>query len=269
MSTLSQPSSLPPAWRRQLTRAGGWLVATVALAPLLYLALLAVADGWQAPRLLPQGLRLDRITRVMSSSTGLAWSLLLSLVIGVVVAAASTALGFVTSRQVAQAKRLRLWLLLAYLPFAISPVVLATCLLFIFIKVQLSGTLLGVIVAQVMLAYGFATILLLGLWNPHKTGLEQVARTLGANPQQVWLKVLIPASLPLLRVCFFQTFLISWAQYGLTLTIGAGKIKTLPLRVFDYASEADPAYAAVAGLLLIVPPMALLWLERRIVFKVV
>ena len=268
MST-AQRIALHGPWRRQLVKLGGCIVAVSALLPLIYLALLTVADRWQAPRLLPEGLRLDRLSNVLSSSTGLLESLLLSLFIGGLVAAGSTALGFVTSRQLAYTRRLRLWLLLAYLPFAISPVVLATCLLFVFIKVHLSGTLLGVILAQIMLAYGFATILLLGLWNPHKQGLEQVARTLGANPRQVWMQVLIPASLPLLRVCFFQTFLISWAQYGLTALIGSGKVRTLPLRVFDYAMEADPAYAAVAGLLLIVPPLALLWIERRIVFKVV
>jgi putative spermidine/putrescine transport system permease protein len=256
------------SWQR-LVHLVGWLLAAGALLPLLYLAVLTIADGWQAPRLLPEGVRFDRLSNVLSDSTGLLRSLLLSLLIGVLVAAASTALGFVTSRQLSYARHLRLWLLLAYLPFAISPVVLATCLLFVFIKVHLSGTLLGVILAQVMLAYGFATILLLGLWNAHKQGLEQVARTLGASPRQVWLRVLIPASLPLLRVCFFQTFLISWAQYGLTLLIGNGKVRTLPLRVFEYALEADPAYAAVAGLLLIVPPLALLWIERRFVFKVV
>jgi putative spermidine/putrescine transport system permease protein len=237
--------------------------------PLVYLALLAIAGDWQSPHLLPRALRFDRWRNVLGGSTGLLDSLLLSLLIAVVVAASSTALGFITSRHLAHARGLSWWLVLTYMPFAISPVVLATCLLFSFIKLQLSGTLLGVVLAQTMLAYGFASVLLLGLWNPHKRGLEDVARTLGASPRQVWLQVLLPASLPLLRVCFFQTFLISWAQYGMTLMIGAGRVRTLPLRVFEYALEADPAYAAVAALLLIVPPLALLWVERRVLFKVV
>ena len=257
------------AWRQPIRALGSWTVALAAVLPLIYLAVLAVSGDWQPPRLWPQGLRFDRLRNVLGSSTGLFGSLILSLAIALVVAAGSTALGFITSRHLANSSRLSLWLVLAYMPFAISPVVLATCLLFFFIKAQLSGTLLGVVLAQIMLAYGFASVLLLGLWNPHKRGLEEVARTLGANPRQVWLQVLLPASLPLLRVCFFQTFLISWAQYGMTLMIGAGRVRTLPLRVFDYAFEADPAYAAVASLLLILPPLLLLWVERRIVFKVV
>jgi putative spermidine/putrescine transport system permease protein len=255
--------------RQPLARLGACTVALVAIVPLVYLALLAIAGDWQPPHLLPQALRFDRWRNVLGGSTGLLDSLLLSLLIAVVVAASSTALGFITSRHLACARGLSWWLVLTYMPFAISPVVLASCLLFSFIKVQLSGTLLGVVLAQIMLAYGFASVLLLGLWNPHKRGLEDVARTLGASPRQVWLQVLLPASLPLLRVCFFQTFLISWAQYGMTLLIGAGRVRTLPLRVFEYALEADPAYAAVAALLLIVPPLVLLWVERRVLFKVV
>ena len=256
-------------WTAPIARLGTWAVALTALLPLAYLALLAVSDDWQVPQLLPQGLRFDRWRNVLSTSTGLLDSLLLSLLIALLVAACSTALGFITSRHIAMARGRTLWLVLAYMPFAISPVVLATCLLFFFIKLELSGTLLGVVLAQIMLAYGFASVLLLGLWNPHKRGLEEVARTLGANPRQVWLQVLLPASAPLLRVCFFQTFLISWAQYGMTLLIGSGRVRTLPLRVFEYALEADAAYAAVAALLLILPPLVLLWIERRVVFKVV
>ena len=255
--------------RHLLALAGSWSIALVAVLPLVYLAILAISDDWGPPSLWPRRLRFDRLQHMLDNSTGLFGSLLLSLAIALVVAAGSTALGFITSRHLSTVRRLNLWLVLVYMPFAISPVVLATCLLFLFIKAQLNGTMFGVVLAQIMLAYGFATVLLLGLWNPHKRGLADVARTLGATPSQVWLQVLIPACLPLLRVCFFQTFLISWAQYGMTLMIGGGRVRTLPLRVFDYALEADPAYAAVAALLLILPPLALLWLERRVVFKVI
>ena len=58
-------------------------------------------------------------------------------------------------------------------------------------------------------------------------------------------------------VCFFQTFLISWFQYGLTLLVGSGKVETLPLKVYDYVSEANLGYAAVAGCLLVLPPVLL------------
>jgi putative spermidine/putrescine transport system permease protein len=257
----------PPA--RQVLLAG-WIavIAMLTVFPLLYLIVTALAGPWPAPRLLPESLSIDRLLKVIVGGSGLGASLALSLLIAFVVAALSTGLGFVTSRHLAYSPRRNVWLLLAYLPFALSPVVLAACLAFFFIKLRLSGTVLGVVLAQTILAYALAVILLVGLWNPHKRGLEDLARTLGATSRQVWLRVLLPSSMPLLRVCFFQTFLMSWVQYGLTFMIGNGRIQTLPLRVYGYAFEADLSYAALAGVLLILPPLLLLWFERRVLFKV-
>lgn len=244
-----------------------WLVVVPATFPLLYLLLTALADPWPASQLLPSSLSVGRVRALINGDGDLGASLTTSILISLSVAALSTALGFVTSRHLVQARHRDLWLLLAYVPLAISPIVLATCLAFFFIKIGLAGTVIGVVIAQCLLTYALAVTLLLGVWNPHKRNLEDLARTLGATSAQLWLRVLLPTSLPMLRVCFFQTFLMSWVQYGLTLMIGNGKVQTLPLRVYAYAFEADLSYAALAGLVLIVPPLALLWVERRVTPK--
>ena len=251
------------AWRVAAAILVGWLCVL----PVIQMALIGSAGPWPAGKLLPESLQWDRWARAIFREGDLAASVLLSLLISACVAALSTAIGFVASRQIAGHRSGRVLLLAAYLPFAISPVILATCLLYIYIRLGLSGTLQGVIMAQTTVASGFATVFLHGMWNPRQRGLEEVARTLGARPLQSWIRVLLPASAPLLRVCFIQTFLISWAQYGLTLMIGSGKVRTLPLRVFDYLFEADPGYAAVAGALLVAPPLLLLWTERRLLFR--
>lgn len=245
------------------------LAMLLALFPLAFLLLTAVAGSWTAPRLFPQTLSGDRFITVISGEGGLLASLFLSTAIGLAVAALSTSLGFVTSRAIAESTRRKFWTALAYLPFAVSPVILAVCLLYFFLRLGLAGTVVGVAFAHLPLAYGFAVVLLIGVWNPEKRGLADVARTLGAPPLRVWTHVLVPAALPLLRVCFFQTFLISWVQYGMTLMIGQGAVKTLPLRVFDYVFESDPGLAAVAGLMLVAPPILMLWFERKLLLKAV
>ncbi|MEO1481549.1 MAG: ABC transporter permease subunit [Myxococcota bacterium] len=252
--------------RRPLVSA---LAMSLALFPLAFLLLTAVAGSWPAPRLVPEELSGTRFFTVFSGGDGLLSSLLLSTGIGLVVAALSTSLGFITSRAIAESARRRFWTALAYLPFAVSPVILAVCLLFFFLRLGLAGTIFGVTLSHLPLAYGFAVVLLIGVWNPEKRGLADVARTLGASPFRVWWSVLVPAALPLLRVCFFQTFLISWVQYGMTLMIGQGAVKTLPLRVFDYVFESDPGLAAVAGLMLVAPPILMLWFERQMLLKAV
>lgn len=59
-------------------------------------------------------------------------------------------------------------------------------------------------------------------------------------------------------------FLISWAQYALTLTVGGGTAHTLPLplEVFSYMRAGSGNYAASAALVMIVPPILALAAAR-------
>ena len=56
-------------------------------------------------------------------------------------------------------------LLLAYLPFVLSPVILAVCLKFYFNKMNISGTFLGVVLAQMIIAFPYCIIFFIGFWN--------------------------------------------------------------------------------------------------------
>lgn len=96
--------------------------------------------------------------------------------------------------------------------------------------------------------------------------MEQLVATLGGNTWQTYIKVLLPVAKGALLVCFFQTFLISWFEYGLTTIIGVGKVQTLTVKVFQYISEANIFYAALASCLLVAPPIVLLWINKRFVF---
>lgn len=68
-------------------------------------------------------------------------------------------------------------------------------------------------------------------------------------------------------MCFFQAFLISWFEYGLTTLIGIGKVQTLTVKVFQYIGEANIFHAALASLLLALPPAGLLWVNKQVLFK--
>jgi putative spermidine/putrescine transport system permease protein len=139
--------------------------------------------------------------------------------------------------------------------------------MFLYIKAELTGSVPGVIIAQLMFAYGFSIVFFSAFWNAEIRALEDLVYTLGGTPVQAYRKVLIPVSMNALLICFFQTFLISWFQYGLTLLIGSGKVQTLPVKVYEYIGEANVYYAALASCLLIVPPALLLWFNKRFIFK--
>ncbi len=184
----------------------------------------------------------------------LAVSAAIALVSGLV----GTALGFVTARGMS-----RLRLTLALLPFAVAPVVYAAASLFLYTWIGLSGTFLGVVLAHLTVAYAFAVVMARGIWTPHLCALGDTARTLGARASQAFIRVIVPAALPLLRVTFAQTFLVSWMQYGLTLVIGGGHVRTLPLAIYSAIAEADMRRAAAASLVLVLPALALVTLPRQ------
>ena len=80
-------------------------------------------------------------------------------------------------------------------------------------------------------------------------------------------RVLLPLAWPLLRTALFQTFLLSWFDFGLTNLLSVGKVRTLTVQVFTYVGEANAQLAAVASLLLLLPPALLLWANKSALLR--
>jgi putative spermidine/putrescine transport system permease protein len=80
---------------------------------------------------------------------------------------------------------------------------------------------------------------------------------------QVLLRVTLPAVAPGLAVAATFAFLISWGEYVLTLLVGGGAVKTLPLLLYAYLGSTDVPVAAALGLALVLPPVLLLAATSR------
>lgn len=238
---------------------GLWL-----LLPLALLATLSLSRYWRYPALWPQQLQLQLLQwRTLAEGSGIAAAFARSIGMALVVGALATAAAFVSSRAVAMHRQRDHLVVLAHLPFAVSPVVLGSSLLYAFIRLHLAGSLPGVMLAQWLFAYAYAVILLQGFWNTQASALADLAATLGARRGQIWWRVWLPGARGLLGVCLFQTCLISWFDYALTTVIGSGRVVTLTTKVFEYFGSGDLRLAAACALLLMLPPLAALTLNRR------
>lgn len=235
--------------------------------PILFLLTLSLAQQWRFPAVLPQKFTWVNWKNLLETENLLLQSLGLSILISTGVAACATLLGFWMSRPVAFHPKKNLITAFTYLPFIFSPVIFASTLNFYLIFFNLSGIVFGVMLAQLFITLPFALLLFVDYWDAKLKSLEDLVFTLGGNSSQAFLKVIIPVSKNMLLLCFFQTFLISWFDYGLTSVIGVGKIQTLAVKVFQYISEANPYYAAVSSCLLIIPPMILLFINKRYLFN--
>lgn len=239
----------------------------VCVIPVAILLLLSFSKNWAFPVLLVDQFSSIAWNDLFSGGNDVRHSLLLSVLIATVVAFVATIIGFFVSKTIAYHTYRRQLLFLAYLPFVLSPVILAVCLKFYFIKLSLAGTVAGVIIAQLIIAIPYSIIFFTGFWNQRVKSFEHIVNTLGGTNIVALTSVIIPLSKPLLLVCFFQCFLISWFEYGLTSVIGYGKIQTLTIKVYQFLTEANIYYAALSCCLLIIPPVLLLWINKRIFLK--
>ena len=89
------------------------------------------------------------------------------------------------------------------------------------------------------------------------------SQELGANLFHTFTKIIGPIARPVLTLCFFHTFLISWFDYGTALIIGAGHVKTLTVLVYQYVQEANIFLAARASVIIGIPAFFLLLINKH------
>lgn len=235
--------------------------------PFLYLLTASVASEWRFPALLPLGWTLGHWTELGSSGGNWGASALTSFALAFLVGICATGAGFLTAQQLSKHPKRQLWLIMAYLPYAFSPVIYAHCIKFYFNVSGMAGSFAGVLFAHFLLCYPFATLLFFRYFDASLRALESLSFTLGASSRATFWRVLLPVSRTALLICFFQTFLISWFEYGLVSVIGQGQVRTLTIGVYQYIGEANPYLAALASCLVCLPPLLLLWINQRYVFR--
>jgi putative spermidine/putrescine transport system permease protein len=238
-------------------------VAFSALAPLVLLGLWSVGDRWFFPALLPPHLTADAWRALLGRR--LASEAVTSGIVALSTAVLSCVLALPVGRAMARLNgwRRRVAAAMAFVPVAAPPIALGLGLQYAFVRLGLAGTVCGVIVAHVVPATSFLAIYFAGVFSALDPRIEDEARSLGAKPLQVWTRVTIPIVKRQIGDALALGFLVSWAQVPLTLVIGGGIVRTLPLAVYDYVRSGETRYAATGALLLTVPPMLALLAARR------
>lgn len=243
------------------------LLALGILFPFALLLMLSFGREWRYPSILPSIFTIRNWEVIFTAGSGLAQSLILSLIISVCVAVLSTAAGFMTSKFIAGHRYRNTWMFLSFFPFILPPVIYAATIYYYFIRLHLTGTVPGVIIGQLLIAFPYSIILFSGFWNTRLKSMEDLVYTLGGRPRDTYMRVMIPMARGMLMISLFQTFLISWFEYGLTTIIGVGAIQTLTLKVFQYVGDANIFYAALSCCLLIIPPALMLYFNKKYLLK--
>ena len=236
------------------------------LLPFLPLLLWAVAERYPYPALTPTVTSSRPLRLLADPSSEVLTGLVNSVVIAVTVAAIASLIGLSAGRALGlhrfRGKRLVQFLLLA--PVIVPGIAVTLGIQVYFIRYGLSDTRAGVVLAHLLAAVPYVSLVMASVYANLDLRLEDQARTLGASPVQVFARITLPAVAPGLAVAALFAFLISWGEYILTLLVGGGSVKTLPLLLYAYLGSTDTPVAAALGLALVVPPVLLLAVTSRL-----
>jgi putative spermidine/putrescine transport system permease protein len=172
----------------------------------------------------------------------------------------ATALGTVTALGMARGRfRGKALTNLFFLsPMIVPVVVLALGVFVVFIKLRLVGTVLGLAVADTVLALPLVLISVSNSLRSVDRNLELAAQNLGAGPVRTFTKVTLPLILPGVIAGALFAFVTSWDEIVCAIFLTTPFVRTLPVVIFNSVrQDIEPTIAAAATLLLAVTTLAL------------
>lgn len=237
-----------------------WLVL-----PLIPLAIWSFAHGWRFPDLLPRDLTLAAWRYTLSDTAGVTASLALTTGIALATTALAALIGIPAGRAIGlhqfRGKAIVELILLA--PAIVPGIAIGLGLHGVFLTLGLTGTIKGVILAHLIPTLPYMIFVMAGVFSGYDTAYEDQARSLGATPFQVFRHVTLPAILPGILTGALFAFLVSWSQYILTLSIGGGRVQTLPLLLFTFATSGRNDVTGAIAMIYTLPGLLILALTAR------
>jgi putative spermidine/putrescine transport system permease protein len=265
------------AARRQLplARLALWLVALITLVFLAAPSLFVIPVSFSQTAYIqwpPAGFTLDNYELVLNDSAYIG-AMLRSLIVGLGSAALAMAIGvpaaFGLVRRNLPGKRAILAMALA--PMILPHIVIAIALFFLYAKLGLVGTVLGLILGHACISVPFVIVTVMAVLGSYDERLDFAAWSLGANRWQAFGRITLPIILPGIIAAFLFAFVISLDELSIALFISGGTRPTLPKQLWvDSMLRVSPVVTAVATIVLVFVTTVILvaeftrrWAERR------
>lgn len=202
----------------------------------------------------PRGFTLEWYGQVLTSTTWINPTIR-SVLVAVLTGLLATGLALYLARVVQTAKSNRVKVFLSGLAFAplITPtILLAIGIYAVQLKLDLAGTIPGLVFAHTLVAFPLAFAMLNTALSSRGLDLETAAWTMGASRTAAFWKVTARGILPAILGAFGLAFVTSWDEVVLALFLQTGPVKTLPVTIYQYLeSGIVPAVPAIAALLTI------------------
>jgi putative spermidine/putrescine transport system permease protein len=243
----------------------GVFLITWLILPLIPLAIWSFAHGWFYPDLLPQTWSLRAWKYALSDTAGVIDSLWLTIGISLAATGLSILVGVPAGRALGmykfRGKEIVELMILA--PTIVPGIAVVLGIHSVFISLGLNNTVWGVILVHLIPTLPYMVLVMAGIFANYDPAFEAQARSLGASSLKTFWYVTLPAIRPGIIVGGLFAFLVSWSQYILTLLIGGGRVETLPLLLFNFATSGRNDITGAIGMIYILPGIVILLLTAK------
>jgi multiple sugar transport system permease protein len=162
------------------------------------------------------------------------------------------------------------WLIHGFLGWALlfhmfPPLALASAWYTMMRPVGLDNTLTGVVLAHAVLNLPMALWLMGAFVRDVPIELEEAARIDGATTPTLLWRIVLPIIAPGLAATGILTFVFSWNEFAVALTLTSKQTATVPVAIAKFAQEYEILYTqmAAAAALSILPALVLLIIGQR------
>lgn len=147
-------------------------------------------------------------------------------------------------------------------PMVVPLVIVAVGMYFFFAEVGLLNSFFGLVLAHAVLGTPFVVITVNATLQGFDHNQVRAGASLGANPLQVFFKVVLPQILPGVASGGLFAFATSFDEVVVALFIASPSERTLPMQMFSGIREnISPAIAAMATIMIILSALLLLIME--------
>lgn len=155
----------------------------------------------------------------------------------------------------------------AILFHTLPPIILAGGWYVIFREIGLDNTYAGLICAHAALGLPTALALTMVFVGDVPGELLEAARLDGATPAQMLWRIVVPLARPGLAAAGLLSFIFSWNEFAVTLTLSQRQTATVPIAIGKYAQENTINFTdmAAASVLAIIPALLVLLVAQRLI----
>lgn len=138
-------------------------------------------------------------------------------------------------------------------PQVVPIIVFGLGLYLVFLRWNITGTMLGFVIAHTVLAIPFVVIPVVAALETFDRSIERASASLGAGPLSTFVQITFPIIRPAVFSGAFLAFLSSFDELVLALFLKSPSFYTLPVLLYRRMTDTiDPTVAAVATLELVV-----------------